>query len=329
MGSLGFLAIFTVVVLGLLALDLGIFHRQARRVSLKEAAFWTAVWVSLSMLLCVGIYLFGDHRQALEFLTGYLVEEALSVDNLFVFIVIFEYFVVPPAYQHRVLFWGILGALVLRGTLIGFGAFLVSRFHWILYLFGAFLVYTGVKLIFQTAEEEVEPGKNPLLRILRRQMPVSEGYHGTSFFVRDAGRLMATPLLVVLIIVETTDVLFAFDSIPAIFGITRDPLIIYTSNICAILGLRSLYFLLASVMNTFQYLRFGVSAVLVFVGAKMLVEMAELHVPIGASLGVVGLLLGGSVLASVYFPSETSEPAPVPAPESPSPAPQERGSPES
>jgi tellurite resistance protein TerC len=315
MDSIWFVVVFTLVVLGLLALDLGVFHRKAHAVSLKEAALWTAIWVTLSMLFCLGIYLFHDHQKALEFLAGYLVEEALSVDNLFVFIVIFEYFNVPAKYKHRVLFWGILGALIMRGTLIGFGALLVSKFHWIIYIFGAILVYTGFKLLTQSDEDAVEPEKNPLLKIVRRRMPVTEGYRDMHFFVKESGRWMATPLLIVLVVIESTDLIFALDSIPAIFGITTNPFVVYSSNVCAILGLRSLYFLLASIMDKFRYLKVGISAVLIFVGLKMLAEIVKIHLPIGISLAVVASLLVGSVVASMVLPSAGPEkPAEEPAP---------------
>ncbi len=296
---------FTLFVLGVLALDLGVFHRKAHAVTTKEAGTWTAVWVSLAAVFGVGIYYLMGRQAALEFAAGYLVEEALSVDNLFVFILIFSYFRVPAELQHRVLFWGILGALVMRGAMIAAGAALIHRFHWIIYVFGAFLVYTGIKMAVKR-DDEIDPDHNPVLRLLRRFIPVTHGYRGQQFFVRETGpegvvRRVATPLFVVLVLVETTDLVFAVDSIPAIFGVTRDPFLVYTSNVFAILGLRSLFFLLAGVIAKFHYLRYGLSAVLAFVGLKMLVS--EVYpIPIGVSLGVIAALLGSSVAASIAFP---------------------------
>jgi tellurite resistance protein TerC len=245
-------------------------------------------------------------QAALEFMAGYLVEEALSVDNLFVFILVFSYFRVPEPLRHRVLFWGILGALVMRGAMIAAGAALLDRFHWIIYVFGAFLVFTGLKMAFG-GEQEIEPSNNPVLRLVRRIVPVTHEYRGQRFFVRDSPspglpvRLMATPLFIVLVLVETTDLVFAVDSIPAIFGVTRDPFLVYTSNVFAILGLRSLFFLLAGVIAKFHYLRFGLAAVLAFVGIKMLVS-GIWHVPIGLSLGIIAGMLGLSIVASLVRP---------------------------
>ena len=265
-------AAFTLFVLGVLALDLGVFHRKAHAVTAKEAGIWTAVWVSMAAIFCAGIAMTMGRQAALEFAAGYLVEEALSVDNLFVFILIFTYFRVPEELRHRVLFWGIIGALVMRGAMIGAGAVLIHRFHWIIYVFGAFLVYTGIKMAVQ-GEQEIDPEHNPVLRLVRRVTPVTKGYRGQHFFVQErvggaegALRWIATPLFVVLVLVETTDLVFAVDSIPAIFGVTRDPFLVYTSNVFAILGLRSLFFLLAGVIEKFHFLRFGLAAVRAFVG---------------------------------------------------------------
>jgi tellurite resistance protein TerC len=313
MGSLWFWIGFNIVVLALLALDLGVFHRKAHAVSIREAAIWSAVWVALSLLFNLGIYVWGDHKKALEFLTGYLIEKSLSVDNIFVFVVLFNYFKVQPSYQHRVLFWGIIGALLLRGALIGVGTALIAKFHWIIYLFGAFLVYTGIKLMASGEDEGVDPEHNRVLKFLRSHISITSDYRETHFFVREAGRLMATPLFVVLAVIETTDLVFALDSIPAIFGITTDPFIVYTSNVCAILGLRALYFLLAGILDKFRYLKYGISAVLVFVGAKMLIEALHIEIPITISLAVVGLLLAGSILASVFAPPKQSAPEPLPS----------------
>jgi tellurite resistance protein TerC len=289
--------VFNIFVLGILAVDLLVLHRKAHAVSLREALAWSCVWVSLALLFGIGIYFFRGGEKALEFLTGYVIEWSLSVDNLFVFLVIFSYFAVPSVYQHRVLFWGILGALVLRAIFIATGAALLANFHWMIYVFGGFLIFTGIKLLF-VGEEKIEPEKNPAVRLVRRFINVTPEYHGQQFFIRKDGSLWATPLFLVLVVVETTDVIFAVDSIPAIFAITLDPFIVYTSNVFAILGLRALFFLLAGVMEMFRYLRVGLAFVLCFVGAKMLI--AEFYkVPIGISLGVVGGILLISILASV------------------------------
>ncbi|GIW44750.1 MAG: membrane protein [Candidatus Binatia bacterium] len=291
---------FNVFVLVMLALDLGVFHRKAHAVSLREAAAWSAVWVLLALSFNVLVYWMWGYERALEFLTGYLIEKSLSVDNLFVFLMIFSYFAVPASYQHRVLYWGILGALVMRGVFIATGVALLNRFHWMIYVFGGFLVITGIRLLFST-DKEVEPEKNPVLRLVRRMVPVTASYHGQAFFVRAEGRLWATPLALVLVVVETTDLVFAVDSIPAIFAVTRDPFIVYTSNVFAILGLRALYFLLAGVMDMFRFLQIGLAFVLTFVGCKMLVS-EFIKIPIGVSLGVVGAILGLAALASFLFP---------------------------
>jgi tellurite resistance protein TerC len=299
---------FNLVVLAILALDLGVLHRKSEKVSLKEAATWSAVWVALSLCFAFAIYRTMGEESGLEFLTGYLIEYALSVDNIFVFVLIFSYFNVPEKYQHRVLFWGIIGALILRGVMIVAGSALVTRFSWTLYIFGAFLVFTGVKMALQKDEFSYNPERDPVLRLSRRLLPVTAEYRGEKFFVREpdtAGKLRfaATPLFIVLLIVDTTDVIFAMDSIPAIFAVTRDPFIVYTSNICAVLGLRALYFLLASVVDKFVYLKLGLSLVLIFIGAKMLLE-PFIHIPIVGSLGVVAAVLGASVLASLRWPRE-------------------------
>lgn len=290
---------FTVFVLGMLALDLGVFHRSAHAVSLKEAGIWSAVWISLALVFNVIIYLNLGGEIGLQFLTGYLIEKSLSVDNIFVFVLIFSYFSVPAMYQHRVLFWGIFGALVMRAILIWVGAALIEQFHWVIYIFGAFLVFTGIRMAFHK-DEELHPDENPVVKLFKRFMPVVPEYHGQSFFVRHAGKLAATPLFVVLLLVESTDLVFALDSIPAIFAITTDPFIVYTSNVFAILGLRALYFLLAGVMDKFRYLKIGLSIVLVFVGVKMLVEAIGIHIHIGVSLGVIAAVITGSILASLW-----------------------------
>jgi tellurite resistance protein TerC len=315
MGSIWLWVGFNLFVLALLALDLGVFHRKAHAVSVREATIWSVVWISLSMLFNLGIYFFwhdlapaspySNGDAALAFFTGYLIEKSLSVDNIFVFVLIFSYFSVPNTYQHRVLFWGILGALVMRAALILVGAALIKEFHWIIWIFGVFLIFTGIRMAFHK-DEELHPEDNPLVKGLKRFMPVTQEYRGASFFVREAGKLMATPLLLVLLIVESTDLVFAVDSIPAIFAVTEDPFIVYTSNVFAILGLRSLYFLLAGVMHTFHYLKLGLSAVLTFVGVKMLLpDLSELvtgvsyKIPTLLSLGVVAAILAVAVAASL------------------------------
>jgi tellurite resistance protein TerC len=291
---------FTVFVLAMLILDLTVFHRRAHDVRMREALIWTGVWIGMALLFNFGVYLWFGSRAGLEFLTGYLIEKALSVDNIFVFLVIFSYFRVPSALQHRVLFWGILGALVTRAIFILLGAALLHRFHWVVYIFGAFLVFTGIKLLWQ-GESEVHPERNLVLRLFARLVPSVSDYRGASFWVVEAGRRYATPLLAVLVVVETTDLVFAVDSIPAIFAVTRDPFIVYTSNIFAILGLRALFFVLAGTMEKFHYLKVGLGLVLAFVGVKMLlVDVYKL--PVGISLGVIAMLLAGSIIASLLLP---------------------------
>ena len=295
---------FNAFVLVILALDLGVIHRDAHAVSMKEAGAWSALWVALALAFNYGVYHFMGPQAGLEFLTGYLIEKALSVDNIFVFVLIFSYFSVPPRYQHRVLFWGILGALLMRGAMIAAGAVLIAEFHWIIYVFGTFLVLTGIRMALQKAHA-IDAAKNPVIRLVRRFVPVSDQYHGQRFWVRaEVGgrlRLVATPLFVVLVLIETTDLIFAVDSIPAIFAITQDPFIVYTSNVFAILGLRALYFLLAGVIHRFHYLKLGLSIVLVFVGAKML--LTDLYkVPAGLSLGIIALVLATAIVASLVAP---------------------------
>ena len=291
---------FLVFVLAMLAIDLGVFHRKTHAVGLKEAALWSGVWVLLAGAFGAGVYAFFGEQRGLEFAAGYLLEKALAVDNIFVFVVIFSTFAIPAAMQHRVLFWGVLGALVLRAGFIVAGAALLQRFHWTIYVFGAVLIVTGWKLLVQR-HEEVHPDRNPVVRLFRRFFPVTKDLDGDRFLVRRDGRRYATPLLVALVAVEVTDVVFAMDSIPAIFAVTSDPFIVFTSNIFAILGLRSMYFLLAGVITRFAYLKIGLSVVLLFVGAKMLL-MDVLKVPIGVSLGVIAGVLGTSIAASWLWP---------------------------
>lgn len=289
---------FNVMVLVCLAVDLLVFHKEAHKVSMKEAGTWTVIWIALALIFNVVLYFWQGQEAALQYLTGYLIEKSLSVDNLFVFAMIFSYFSVPQEYQHRVLFWGIVGALVMRGVMIAVGATLISNFHWVLYIFGAFLVYTGFKMLGKKNEGTIEPGKNPLVRYFRKVFPVTEGFEGQNLFVRHGAKVMATPLFLVLVVVETTDLVFALDSIPAIFAITQDPFIVYTSNVFAILGLRALYFLLANVIDTFKYLSTGLAIVLMFIGVKMLIEDL-LHIPVVLSLAVVLLVIAISIIASV------------------------------
>lgn len=292
---------FLAFVLAMLALDLGVFNRKAHTISVAEAGRWTAVWVTLALLFAAGLYFIAGHSHAIDFLTGYVIEYSLSVDNIFVFVLIFSAFGVAPQYQHRVLFWGILGALVMRGAMILVGAALIAQFHWILYVFGAFLVFAGIRMLVSGEESAVDVQNQPLLKFLRRFLPVSKGYHGARFFVREDGLRMVTPLFLVLVLIEFTDLVFALDSIPAIFAITQDSFIVFTSNIFAILGLRSLYFLLAGIIHRFVYLRYGLALVLSFVGVKMLI--AELyHIPTVVSLAVIVGVLAVTITASLLWP---------------------------
>jgi tellurite resistance protein TerC len=287
---------FVAFVLAMLALDLGVFHRKAHAVGFREALGWSAVWIGLALLFDAFVAWRFGAETGVEFLTGYLIEKSLSVDNIFVFLVIFSGLGIPFQYQHRVLFWGILTALVLRALMIFAGAALLARFHWLIYVFGAFLVFTGIKLFLNRGREE-HPERSPAMRLARRLIPSTLALHGDRFWVRENGRWLATPLFMALLMVEITDVVFAVDSIPAIFAITSDPFIVFTSNIFAILGLRSLFFLLAGLVEKFVYLKVGLSAVLVFVGAKMtLIDFVK--IPALASLAVVLCLLGGAMLAS-------------------------------
>ena len=288
---------FNACVLALLALDLGVFHRHARAVSLRQAAAWSAFWVALALGFNLWILRAHGAAPAIEFLTGYLVEQSLSLDNLFVFLLVFRAFGVQPRFQHRVLFWGVLGALVMRGTLIGIGTALVARFAWILVALGAFLVVAGVRLLFR-GRPEPHPERNPVLRWARAIFPVAHGETGERFFVHENGRRAVTTLLLALLVLEGADLIFALDSVPAVFGITRDPFLVYTSNVCAILGLRAFYFLLAGALPFLRYINVGIAAVLIFIGGKMLAE-PWLHVPTRVSLAVVAMLLGAAVAASL------------------------------
>jgi tellurite resistance protein TerC len=290
---------FNLFVLAMLALDLGIFHRRPHAVKFREALAWSGMWIALAAVFAAIVYFWHGRAATLEFVTGYVIELSLSVDNLFIFLLIFRYFKVPPVHQHKVLFWGILGALLMRAVFILLGVGLIRKFHWIIYFFGALLVYSGIKL-FRQENAEIHPEKNPVLRLFRTWVPVTENYEGSSFFVRRPG-LFATPLLIVLLVVETTDLLFAVDSIPAILAITLDAFIVYTSNVFAILGLRSMYFALAGMMELFHYLHYGLSLVLIFVGGKMLLSHYY-RIPTELALGVVAAILLISMLASVTHP---------------------------
>lgn len=296
--SLWFWAIFLIVISVMLALDLGVFNRTPHAVTAREAAIWSAVWVSLSLLFNLGIYFYGGSEPALQFLTGYLVEKSLAVDNIFVFVLIFTAFAVPQVYQHRVLFWGIIGALILRAILILSGSYLVENFHWILYVFGAFLLFTGIKLFRERNDHDDDMSDSIAVRLLRRVMPVTDEFRGSSFLLRERGKWIATPLFVVMAVVVVTDVVFAVDSIPAIFAITQDPFIVLTSNVFAVLGLRAMYFLLADVIRRFYYLRHGLSVILVFIGIKML--LIDIYkIPIFVSLGVIVAVFAVAILASI------------------------------
>jgi tellurite resistance protein TerC len=298
--------LFGLFVLIMLVLDLGVFHRHSHEVTVKEALIWSGVWITLALLFNVGVYLWHGPQTALEFLAGYLLEESLSVDNLFVFLLVFSYFQVPAQYQHKVLFWGILGALLMRAMFIIAGVTLVQKLHWIIYVFGAFLIVTGSKMA-TGKDKQIEPEKNLVLRLCRRLLPVIQHYEDGKFFVRREGRRFATPLFVVLLLIETMDIVFAIDSVPAILAISLDPFVVYTSNVFAILGLRALYFALAGVMQLFHYLHYGLSGILVFVGVKML--LADIYkIPTGVALGVVAGFLLLSVLASLIWPRKTQAP---------------------
>lgn len=307
---------FTVFVLMMLALDLGVFHRNAHEVSFKEATTWSVVWVSLALLFNVGFYYYAASNfpvdvawtKSLEFLTGYIVEKSLSVDNIFVFVMVFAYFAVPAKYQHRVLFYGIVGALIFRAIFIAGGAYLM-QFHWVIYVFGAFLIITGIKMML-VPDKAIDPDKNILIRLFKMLVPVTSEYHGQKFFVRLKGVLHATPLFIALLFIEVTDIIFAVDSVPAIFAITKEPLIVFTSNIFAILGLRAMYFMLAGAIDKFHFLKYGLSVVLIFVGLKMvwLNDAFGGKFPISYSLGFILGVIGLSVLVSLMFPKKLKEP---------------------
>ncbi len=292
--------VFNLFVLLMLALDLGVFHQKRHVVKMKEALIWSGVWITLALLFNLILYFWRGSEVALEFSSGYLIEKSLSVDNIFIFILIFSYFKVQPQFQHKVLFYGIFGALVLRGILIFAGAALLEHFHWLIYVFGGFLVATGIKIAAEK-DTEVHPESNPLVRLFKKIMPVTSDNQGDRFFVRLKDGLYATPLFIVLLVVETTDLVFALDSIPAIFGVTKDPFIVYTSNVFAILGLRALYFALADIMDKFHYLKYGLAFVLAFIGTKMLVS-GFYKIPIQWALAIIMVSLGVSILVSILKP---------------------------
>ena len=287
----------------MLALDLGVIHKKTHKVPVKEAVVWSAVWISLALLFNLFVFFEFGKTKALEFLTGYVIEYSLSVDNIFVFILIFSYFAVNDQYQHKILFWGILGALIMRGVFIFTGIALINRFNWIVIIFGGFLVFTGIRMLFQK-EEKVDPEKNTIVKFFRRFLPVTSSIHGDKLIIIQKRRLYATPLFLVLLIIESSDLIFAVDSIPAILAISKHTFIIYTSNIFAILGLRSLYFAIAGMMGYFRYLKIGLAFVLTFVGLKMLTSYFHFEIPIVTSLGIIITILLVSILASVYIKSD-------------------------
>lgn len=295
---------FNIFVIAMLAIDLGIFHRKSHEVSVREALAWTAVWITLSMIFNLFVYYYFDKEKALEFFTGYLIEKSLSVDNIFVIILIFSYFKVPSAYQHKVLFWGILGALIMRIIFILTGVELIHRFHWLIYIFGGFLVYTGIRML-TSGDLKIDLEKNPMVKLARKLMPITLSFQGDRFFVKQDGKTWATPLFLVVILIETTDLIFAVDSIPAILAISDDSFIVYTSNVFAILGLRSLYFALAGIEKYFKYLKYGLSTILVFVGIKMC--LADVFkIPIEVSLIIIGFTLIIAMLSSRLFPGKNT-----------------------
>jgi tellurite resistance protein TerC len=296
---------FNLFVLGMLALDLGVFHRKSHDVGLREALTWTGVWITLAMLFNLFIYYYFDKEKAIEFFTGYIIEKSLSVDNIFVIIMIFSYFKVPTSYQHKVLFWGILGALVMRVIFILAGIELIHRFHWLIYIFGGFLIITGIRML-TSGDAKLEPEKNPLAKLARKVFPFTESFEGDRFFVRRDAKLWATPLFLVVVLIEATDLIFAVDSIPAILAISEDPFIVYTSNVFAILGLRSLYFALAGVEKYFQYLKYGLSTILIFVGVKM--SITDIYkIPVDLSLIVIVFILAISMIASVLVQKKSEK----------------------
>lgn len=294
--------IFNIFIVAMLVVDLVVLHKEDEKVSIREALIWTGVWIVMALIFGLGVYYYMGSQTALDYYTGYLIEKSLSVDNIFVFLLVFSYFQVPAKYQHKVLFWGIFGALVMRLLFIFTGVALIDRFHWIIYVFGGFLVFTGIKLAMEK-DKEVHPERNPVLKLVRRIFPTSKSYHGSKFFIRRMGKLIATPLFIVLIVIETTDLVFALDSIPAILAITRDEFIIYSSNAFAILGLRALFFAVAGIMRLFHYLHYGLALILIFVGVKMLISDFY-HIPTTYALVFIAATLTLSIVASILNPQE-------------------------
>lgn len=301
-----FWIIFSIIIVIMLALDLGVFNKKSHEIKLKEALSWVAVWISLAMIFNLVVLTQFGRTKALEFLTAYVIEYSLSIDNIFVFIMVFSFFSVRREYQHKVLFWGILGAVIMRAIFIFAGVALINRFHWIVIIFGAFLVFTGLKMLFQREEAKVEPEKNGLVRLFRKFLPVTDNNHGDSFFVRKEGKFFATPLFIVLLVIESTDLIFAVDSIPAVLAISKDTFIVFTSNIFAILGLRSLYFAVSGIMGLFRYLKIGLAIVLTFVGLKMLAAFFHFEIPVTLSLSIIVSILLISILASVIIKKDDS-----------------------
>jgi len=304
---------YIVFILIMLGVDLCVFNKEAHKITIKESLTWTFIWIALSIIFGAGIYYFMGHQQGIDYFTGYLIEKSLSMDNIFVFLLIFKYFGVKPQFQHEVLFYGILGALIMRFLFIIAGVTLLNHFAWTIYIFGAFLLYTGIKMAMEK-DKEVHPEKNPVLKLLRQMLPITHDFHGDKFLIKKNKKLIATPLLVLLVVIETTDVIFAVDSIPAILGITRDTFIVFSSNVFAILGLRALYFTLAGIMEKFHLLHYGLSGILVFIGIKMLIE-DFIHIHTEVSLIVIAVFLTASIIASLIFPKKTTEePEDQPAP---------------
>lgn len=300
--SLTLWILFNVFILAMLIVDLKVFNRKPHEISIKESLVWTGIWITMAVIFGIGIYFFMGAQSSLDYFTGYLIEKSLSVDNIFVFLLIFTYFGVDSIYQHKVLFWGIFGALVFRLLFIMVGVALLEQFHWIIYIFGAFLVFTGIKLGLEK-DKEIHPEKNPILKLVRRFIPITKNFHGPDFFIKRGSRIIATPMFVVLVVIETTDIVFALDSIPAIMAITRDTFLIYSCNAFAILGLRALYFALSGVMRLFHYLHYGLAFILVFIGIKMLIE-SFVHIPTLITLSVIVVTLTVSVIFSVKYPKE-------------------------
>jgi len=294
----------------MLIIDLMVFNRKPHEISIRESLVWTGIWVVLAVVFGIGLYFYMSPQDSLDYFTGYLIEKSLSVDNIFVFLLIFTYFGVDPKYQHRVLFWGIFGALVFRLIFIFIGVALIEQFHWIIYVFGAFLIFTGIKLGLEK-DKEIRPNRNPVLLLVRRFVPITKHFHGEKFFIKRKGRIIATPMFVVLVVIETTDIVFALDSIPAIMAITRDTFIIYSANAFAILGLRALYFALAGVMRLFHYIHYGLAFILVYIGIKMMLE-GIYQIPTFFTLGVIITTLSLSVIFSIFFPKESDLPSNIP-----------------